>query len=128
MSLLIATIAGRFDRRYVLMALISNPRSPLQMLIAVAPNFLVLMAARALLGLVIGGFWSLATATVMRLVSVRVGSESVWGICIHRKRNRHGLRSRPLAATSAASSDGAACFGARAHCSGDADMAMDQSS
>ena len=37
-------------------------------LIATAPNFLVLMVARALLGIVIGGFWSLATATVMRLV------------------------------------------------------------
>lgn len=33
-----------------------------------APNFAVLMVARALLGIVIGGFWSLATATVMRLV------------------------------------------------------------
>ena len=37
-------------------------------LIAVAPNFLVLMIARALLGVVVGGFWSLSTATVMRLV------------------------------------------------------------
>ena len=37
-------------------------------LIAVAPNFLVLMIARSLLGIVVGGFWSLATATVMRLV------------------------------------------------------------
>lgn len=37
-------------------------------LIAVAPNFAVLMAARALLGIVVGGFWALSTATVMRLV------------------------------------------------------------
>jgi predicted MFS family arabinose efflux permease len=37
-------------------------------LIAGAPNFVVLMAARALLGVSIGGFWSLSTATVMRLV------------------------------------------------------------
>jgi predicted MFS family arabinose efflux permease len=37
-------------------------------LIAEAPNFGVLMIARALLGLTIGGFWSLATATIMRLV------------------------------------------------------------
>ena len=36
--------------------------------IAMAPNFVMLMIARALLGIVIGGFWSLATATVMRLV------------------------------------------------------------
>jgi len=36
-------------------------------LIVLAPNFLILMMARAMLGVVIGGFWSLATATVMRL-------------------------------------------------------------
>src|SRR3954451_14170866 len=66
-SLFIATIAGRFDRRHVVTALTAVMLISL-MLIAVAPNFLVLMAARALLGIVIGGFWSLATATVMRLV------------------------------------------------------------
>ena len=43
------------------------------MLIASAPNFIVLMAARALLGITIGGFLALAMATVMRLVP----SESV---------------------------------------------------
>ena len=67
MSLLIATVAGRFDRRHVLMGLTAIMLTSL-VLIAEAPNFLVLMAARALLGIVIGGFWSLATATVMRLV------------------------------------------------------------
>src|SRR4051794_38504997 len=66
-SLLIATIAGRFDRRHVLMGLTGIMLVSL-VLIAEAPNFFVLMAARALLGIVIGGFWSLATATVMRLV------------------------------------------------------------
>src|SRR3954451_24595710 len=66
-SLFIATIAGRFDRRHVLIGLTGVMLASL-VLIAVAPNFLVLMAARALLGIVIGGFWSLATATVMRLV------------------------------------------------------------
>src|SRR3954464_186152 len=66
-SLFIATIAGRFDRRHVLIGLTGVMLASL-VLIAVAPNFLVLMAARALLGIVIGGFWALATATVMRLV------------------------------------------------------------
>jgi predicted MFS family arabinose efflux permease len=37
-------------------------------LIAQAPNFGILMIARALLGITIGGFWSLETATIMRLV------------------------------------------------------------
>jgi predicted MFS family arabinose efflux permease len=67
-SLFIATIAGRFDGRHVLIGLTGLMLSSL-ILIAVAPNFGVLMAARALLGVVTGGFWSLATATVMRLVS-----------------------------------------------------------
>jgi predicted MFS family arabinose efflux permease len=66
-SFLIATIAARFDRRHVLMTMTALMLASL-VLIAQAPNFAVLMAARALLGITIGGFWSLATATVMRLV------------------------------------------------------------
>ncbi|MDQ2988463.1 MAG: MFS transporter, partial [Pseudomonadota bacterium] len=66
-SLLIPSIASRFDRRHVLMALTAVMLASL-LLIAAAPNFLVLMAARALLGITIGGFWALATATIMRLV------------------------------------------------------------
>jgi predicted MFS family arabinose efflux permease len=66
-SLFIATIAGRLDRRYVLLGLMGLMLASL-LLIAEAPNFGILMIARALLGITIGGFWSLATATVMRLV------------------------------------------------------------
>lgn len=66
-SLFIATLAGRLDRRHVLMGLTGLMLLSL-VVIALAQNFAVLMAARALLGIVIGGFWSLATATVMRLV------------------------------------------------------------
>lgn len=66
-SLLIATIAGRFDRRHVLMVLTAVMLASL-LLIASAPNFGVFMVARALLGITIGGFWALATATIMRLV------------------------------------------------------------
>jgi predicted MFS family arabinose efflux permease len=66
-SLLIPTIASRFDRRNVLMALTGVMLASL-ILIAAAPNFAVLMAARALLGITVGGFWALATATIMRLV------------------------------------------------------------
>jgi predicted MFS family arabinose efflux permease len=66
-SLFIATLAARFDRRHVLVSLTGVMLASL-VLIAVAPNYAVLMAARALLGVVIGGFWALATATVMRLV------------------------------------------------------------
>ncbi len=66
-SLFIATVAGRFDRRYVLMSMTVLMLLSL-VLIATAPSFTLLMAARALLGLAIGGFWSLATATVIQLV------------------------------------------------------------
>ena len=66
-SLLIATVAGRYNRRHVLLGLTGVMLASL-ILIAVAPNFLVLVIARALLGVVVGGFWSLSTATVMRLV------------------------------------------------------------
>jgi predicted MFS family arabinose efflux permease len=67
-SLLIPSIASRFDRRNVLMSLTGVMLASL-ILIAAAPNLAVLMAARALLGMTIGGFWALATATIMRLVA-----------------------------------------------------------
>lgn len=69
-SLLIASVASRFDRRNVLTALTAVLLASL-LLIAHAANFWMLMAARALLGVTIGGFWALATATVMRLVPGR---------------------------------------------------------
>jgi len=66
-SLLIADLTSSHDRRHVLLGLTVTMLLSL-MLIAVAPNFTVLMAARALLGVTIGGFWALSTATIMRLV------------------------------------------------------------
>jgi len=66
-SLLIPSLGSRFDRRHVLLALTTVMLASL-LLIAAAPNFAFLMLARALLGLTIGGFWALATATLMRLV------------------------------------------------------------
>ncbi|MFU7711755.1 MFS transporter [Aeromonas veronii] len=67
-SLLIAPLSHRLDRRHVLMGLAVVMLTSL-IVIALSPNFTVLMVARALLGFVIGGFWALATATIMRLVS-----------------------------------------------------------
>jgi len=66
-SLAITTVAGRLDRKLVLVAMTALMLASL-VLVAFAPNFTVLMAARALLGICIGGFWSLATAVIMRLV------------------------------------------------------------
>lgn len=66
-SLLISSVTRGIDRRAVLlsMALLMVASG---LMVAFAPNTVVFMAGRALLGVVIGGFWSLSTATVMRLV------------------------------------------------------------
>ena len=66
-SLLIPAVASRFDRRNVLLGLTAVMLASL-LLIAEASSFAMLMTARALLGVTIGGFWALSTATVMRLV------------------------------------------------------------
>ena len=66
-SLLIARISATLDRRHVLIGLTLVMLISLG-LIAISPNFGFLMLSRALLGIVIGGFWAQATATVMRLV------------------------------------------------------------
>ncbi|WP_277969908.1 MFS transporter [Sphingomonas echinoides] len=66
-SLSIATLTRGIDRRTLLLSLtllmlVSG------LIVAFAPNFLVFMTGRALLGIVVGGFWSMSAATVMRLV------------------------------------------------------------
>ncbi|WP_409557834.1 MFS transporter [Acidovorax sp. K2F] len=66
-SLSIAALSGRVDRKILLLGL-----TALMCLsgavIALAPNYAVYMAGRALIGVVVGGFWSLSAATAMRLV------------------------------------------------------------
>jgi len=66
-SLLVTTAAGRFDRKHVLVAMTALMLASL-VLVAVAPNFAVLMIGRALLGVAVGGFWALATSVIIRLV------------------------------------------------------------
>ncbi|WP_353557622.1 MFS transporter [Paraburkholderia terrae] len=66
-SLLVPSITSRVDRRHALAGFAALLLMSL-VLIAEARNFNMLMAARALLGVSVGGFWSLATATIMRLV------------------------------------------------------------
>src|SRR5699024_6912617 len=61
------TVAGRLNRKWVLIVMTALMLASL-VLIAAAPNLAVLMLARALLGICIGGFWALATAVIMRLV------------------------------------------------------------
>ena len=66
-SLFMAPLAGRLDRKVLLLAL------TLMMIVsstvaAFAPNYTVFMIGRAFIGVAIGGFWSMSAATAMRLV------------------------------------------------------------
>src|SRR5205085_2022029 len=66
-SLFIASASRTLDRRALLLGLTALMLVS-GLTVALAPSYFVLMAGRALLGVVIGGFWSMSTATVMRLV------------------------------------------------------------
>src|SRR4051812_22560968 len=66
-SLFISAVTRGLDRRPLLvwltiLMLVSG------LVVALAPNFAVLMFGRALVGIVIGGFWAMSAATMMRLV------------------------------------------------------------
>lgn len=66
-SLFVAGVTQRIDRRVVvtsfsLFLIMSGT------IVTFAPNYPVLMIGRALLGVAIGGFWSMSAAVVMRLV------------------------------------------------------------
>lgn len=66
-SLSLTSVLGTLDRRLALLGLtallvVSGT------IVAFAPTYLVLMAGRALLGVAIGGFWSMSTSIAMRLV------------------------------------------------------------
>lgn len=75
-SLLMSTVAGRFNRKWVLVSLTSLMLLSL-VIIAVTPNFAILMLSRALLGICIGGFWALGTAVIMRLVPIESVSKAL---------------------------------------------------
>ncbi len=69
-SLGISSATRGIDRRRVLLALAALMLVS-GVMVALAPNAGVFMAGRALVGVVIGGFWSMSAATVMRLVPER---------------------------------------------------------
>jgi predicted MFS family arabinose efflux permease len=66
-SLGISTATRGIDRRLVLLSLAALMLVS-GLMVALAPNAGVFMTGRALIGVVIGGFWSMSAATVMRLV------------------------------------------------------------
>ncbi|VVN71765.1 MFS transporter [Pseudomonas fluorescens] len=66
-SLSISWIAGTLNRKTLLMAL-AGLMAASGVIVGLAPNYLTYMVGRALIGVVIGGFWSMSAATAMRLV------------------------------------------------------------
>lgn len=66
-SLSMARLAGRLDRRTVLL-LLTALMAVSGVVVATSADYPVYMAGRALIGVVVGGFWSLSAATAMRLV------------------------------------------------------------
>ncbi|TCU54685.1 putative MFS family arabinose efflux permease [Novosphingobium sp. PhB57] len=67
-SLFISSITQRVDRRTLLLWLTALMLGS-GLIVAFAPNFGVMIIGRALVGVVIGGFWSMSAAIVMRLVA-----------------------------------------------------------
>lgn len=66
-SLTISRIAGSMNRKTLLL-LLTAIMATSGAIVALAQNYTVYMIGRALLGMVIGGFWSMSAATAMRLV------------------------------------------------------------
>lgn len=66
-SLSISRLAGAIDRRTLLLVLTAL-MGVSGVVVALAPSYPLYMVGRALIGVVIGGFWSMSAATAMRLV------------------------------------------------------------
>jgi predicted MFS family arabinose efflux permease len=66
-SLALPALAGRLDRKTLLLGL-TLLMAVSGTVAAFAPNYPLFMVGRALIGVAIGGFWSMSAATAMRLV------------------------------------------------------------
>lgn len=65
-SLTISRIVGDLNRKYLLLGL-TVLMAISGIVITIAPNYPVYMLGRALIGVVIGGFWSMSAATAIRI-------------------------------------------------------------
>lgn len=66
-SLSISALAGGMNRKTLLLGLTAL-MAVSGAVVAWAPSYLIYMVGRALIGVVIGGFWSMSAATAMRMV------------------------------------------------------------
>jgi predicted MFS family arabinose efflux permease len=66
-SLCISTIAGRVNRKTLLLVLTALMCLS-GVIVGLAPNYATYIVGRALIGVVVGGFWSMMAATAMQLV------------------------------------------------------------
>jgi len=66
-SLFISTLAGGLNRKTLLLGL-TAAMGVSGAIVALAPNYTTYMVGRALIGVVVGGFWSMSAATAIRLV------------------------------------------------------------
>ncbi|EGQ7672170.1 MFS transporter [Vibrio cholerae] len=66
-SLFISVLAGNVNRKTLLLVL-TGMMGLSGAIIGVAPNYTIYMVGRAIIGAVIGGFWSMSAAIAMRLV------------------------------------------------------------
>lgn len=73
---LLTVLAGRLDRRTVLQAL-TGLMIVSCLVAALAPNLLVFLAGRVLLGIAVGGFWTFALSAGRRLVASTDGGKAV---------------------------------------------------
>ncbi|MHB2214348.1 MFS transporter [Raoultella ornithinolytica] len=69
-SLSLSTLAGNLNRKYLLLGMTALMALSATM-VALSPSYLIYMTGRALIGIAIGGFWSMSAATALRLVPRR---------------------------------------------------------
>lgn len=69
-SLFISPLAGSLNRKTLLLAL-TAAMGVSGAIVALAPNYFTYMLGRALIGVVVGGFWSMSAAIAIRLVPTR---------------------------------------------------------
>ena len=75
-SLSLTALTRNLDRKPVLLALVALMLAS-GTLAALAPNYAIFLTGRALIGVAIGGFWSMSAAIAMRLVPSRSSNSMV---------------------------------------------------